>query len=276
MNPTATTDLTTAVWPGGTPRLLQVPTGREDYADYAQSGGYRELPDPDRLLEEVELSGLLGRGGAAFPMAVKLRSVRDHGRARGGAVAIANGEEGEPASIKDRWLLRRRPHLVLDGLRLAARMVAADRAVVYVSDPEAARSVETALSQIDSAVLDGVSVSVVCVDAGYVAGEETAAVRAVNGGPAKPTDKPPRPFEEGWAACPPWSATSRRWRTCRTCTATGRAITGRRAPRRRPAPSWPPSPGAACRRRSTNSPTASRWPMCCPGTESPPTGWAGC
>ncbi|WP_193047036.1 NADH-ubiquinone oxidoreductase-F iron-sulfur binding region domain-containing protein [Mycolicibacterium baixiangningiae] len=202
MNPTAATDLNTAAWPGSTPRLLQVPSGREDYADYAQSGGYGALPEPDQLLEDVELSGLLGRGGAAFPMAVKLRSVRDHGRTRGGTVAIANGEEGEPASIKDRWLLRHRPHLVLDGLRLAARIVGADRAVVYVSDPESAHSVETALTQIDSTVLDGVSVSVMCVDAGYVAGEETAAVRAVNGGPAKPTDKPPRPFEEGVGGLP--------------------------------------------------------------------------
>ncbi|KUI29006.1 NADH-ubiquinone oxidoreductase-F iron-sulfur binding region domain-containing protein [Mycobacterium sp. GA-2829] len=202
MNPTAATQLTTGVWPGATARLLQEGTGREDYADYAQSGGYRVLTDADRLLDEVELSGLLGRGGAAFPMAVKLRSVRDHGRARGGAVAIANGEEGEPASIKDRWLLRHRPHLVLDGLRLAARIVEAHRAVVYVSDPESARSVETALGQLDSSVMDGVAVDVKTVDAGYVAGEETAAVRAVNGGPAKPTDKPPRPFEEGVAGLP--------------------------------------------------------------------------
>jgi len=49
----------------------------------------------------------------------------------------------------------------------------------------------------DAAPFDGVAVSVVTVDPGYVAGEETAAVRAVNGGPAKPTDKPPRPFQEG-------------------------------------------------------------------------------
>ena len=78
---------------------------------------------------------------------MKLRAVRDNGRARGrGTVVVANGEEGEPASIKDRWLLRNRPHLVLDGLRLAAAMVAADRAYVYVSDPESARSVEAALT----------------------------------------------------------------------------------------------------------------------------------
>jgi NADH:ubiquinone oxidoreductase subunit F (NADH-binding) len=115
---------------------------------------------------------------------------------------VANGEEGEPASIKDRWLLRHRPHLVLDGLRLAARMVAAGRAHVYVSDRPAAEAVETALGALDHEVLDGLTISVMTVDPGYVAGEETAAVRALNGGPAKPTDKPPRPFEEGVGLLP--------------------------------------------------------------------------
>jgi NADH:ubiquinone oxidoreductase subunit F (NADH-binding) len=75
--------------------------------------------------------------------------------------------------------------------------VAADRAHVYVSDPESARSVETALSEIGADTLGGISVAVRVVDPGYIAGEETAAVRALNGGPVKPTDKPPRPFEVG-------------------------------------------------------------------------------
>ncbi|QPG67509.1 NADH-ubiquinone oxidoreductase-F iron-sulfur binding region domain-containing protein [Mycolicibacterium mucogenicum] len=188
--------LTVAAWPGLTPRLLRVDD--ETYDDYVAAGGYRDLTDPDRLLDEVERSGLRGRGGAAFPMAVKLRSVRDNGRGRGGAVVVANGEEGEPASIKDRWLLRNRPHLVLDGLRLAAAMVAAQRTYVYVSDPAAAASVEAAVAQRNP----GPAVEVVIVAPGYVAGEETAAVRAINGGPAKPTDKPPRPFEQGIGALP--------------------------------------------------------------------------
>jgi NADH:ubiquinone oxidoreductase subunit F (NADH-binding) len=184
--------IVTAGWPGCPPRLLQ--PGGED--------GYLPLADPDELLREVDAGGLLGRGGAAFPLAVKLRAVRDNGRAAGGAVVVANGEEGEPASIKDRWLLRNRPHLVLDGLRLAAAIVAADRAHVYVSDAESARSIEAALGELDADALGGVAVSVRTVEPGYVAGEETAAVRALNGGPAKPTDKPPRPFEEGVAGRP--------------------------------------------------------------------------
>jgi NADH:ubiquinone oxidoreductase subunit F (NADH-binding) len=193
-NPVAT-DLKVAAWPGLEPRLLlDTTSGVEGFPEYVRDDGYQSLTDPDALLDEIDRSGLLGRGGAAFPMAVKLRTVRDAGRAGRQTVLLANGEEGEPASVKDRWLLRNRPHLILDGVRLAARIVNADSAFVYVSDPHAAHAVRTALTAAPS---DGVAVSVVTVDPGYVAGEETAAVRAVNGGPAKPTDKPPRPFQEG-------------------------------------------------------------------------------
>jgi NADH:ubiquinone oxidoreductase subunit F (NADH-binding) len=199
VNTSQSTTIITATSPGCTPRLLGEPPGhgREDFAAYRALGGYRPLADTEALLAEVESSGLVGRGGAAFPLAVKLRTVRDNGRLTGGAVVVANGEEGEPASIKDRWLLRNRPHTILDGLRLAAAIVAADRAYVYVSDPESAHSVETALGELDPDALGGIAVRMLTVQPGYVAGEETAAVRAINGGPAKPTDKPPRPFEVG-------------------------------------------------------------------------------
>src|SRR6476469_6733992 len=186
------TDLIVSAWPDGEPRLLRPSAGR----------GYRPLDDADALLEQVDLSGLLGRGGAAFPLGTKLRAVRDAARRGMQTVVVANGEEGEPASVKDRWLLRNRPHLVLDGLRLAARLAGAPHVHVYVSDLASARAVETALADAGTETLDGLTVSVRSVDPGYVAGEETAAVRAINGGPAKPTDKPPRPFEEGVGGLP--------------------------------------------------------------------------
>lgn len=141
------TGFTVTVWPGVTPRLLRISdtTEVEDHPAYVDSGGYQELDDPDALLEEVDRSGLLGRGGAAFPLAVKLRTVRDASRAGSATVVLANGEEGEPASVKDKWLLRNRPHLVLDGVRLAARIVGAGRAYVYVSDAQAANALRAAL-----------------------------------------------------------------------------------------------------------------------------------
>lgn len=204
METSAAPAITIASSAGFEPRLLndQAARGREDVAAYRQLGGYQPLGSADDLLGEVESGGLLGRGGAGFPLAVKVRAVRDNGPAAGGTVVIANGEEGEPASIKDRWLLRHRPHLILDGLRLAAAMVGADRAYVYVSDPDSARSVETALAELEPDALGAFVVEVASVDPGYIAGEETAAIRAINGGPVKPTDKPPRPFQSGVRGLP--------------------------------------------------------------------------
>lgn len=200
MNAPAYTDLIVAAWPGLTPRLLGA--ADESATDYRSAGGYSVLTDPEALLDQVQQAGLVGRGGAAFPMAVKLRTVRDAGRRGRDTVVVANGEEGEPASVKDRWLLVNRPHLILDGVRLAARIVGAAHAHVYVSDPAATRSVEAALAEVGPEGLGGLTVSVRKVDPAYVAGEESAAVRAINGGPAKPTDKPPRVFEEGVGGLP--------------------------------------------------------------------------
>lgn len=199
---TTDTAFKTVAWPGFPPRLLRETGEPETLPAYRAQGGYRPLTSTEELLAEIESGVLVGRGGAAFPLGLKLRTVRDNGRVAGGAVLVANGEEGEPASIKDRWLLRNRPHLVLDGLRLAAAIVAADRAYVYVSDPAAAHSIAAALSELDADMLAGVSIEICSVRPGYVAGEETAAVRAINGGPAKPSDKPPRPFEVGVNARP--------------------------------------------------------------------------
>ncbi|WP_433413033.1 NADH-ubiquinone oxidoreductase-F iron-sulfur binding region domain-containing protein [Microtetraspora malaysiensis] len=150
------------------------------------------------IIEIAEAAGVRGRGGAGFPMAVKLRSVASApGSAR---YVIANGEEGEPASVKDRFLLRERPELVLRGLALAARAVGADRAYAYVSDPAAARR----LAEARGGDLAGpvAPVHIVRVRPGYVAGEETAVVRAVAGGPALPTVKPPRPWQAGLHGAP--------------------------------------------------------------------------
>lgn len=73
---------------------------------------------PVQIIDLVHACGLRGHGGAAFPAAVKLRAVAAR---RGAKVLVANGTEGEPASKKDRVLLREAPHLVLDGAAVAAR-----------------------------------------------------------------------------------------------------------------------------------------------------------
>lgn len=199
---TATADASlvvpTRVFPGVDPRLL-VGSRRENVHDYLARGGYAPLHSPEALLAEIEAAGLRGRGGAAFPLARKIRAVRAGVAA---PVLLANGEEGEPASVKDRWLMRNRPHLVLDGLRLAAATVGAQDAFLYVSDAASADSLEAALAEFPGEGWTEISVRVHRVGHAYVAGEETAAIRSINGGPALPSDKPPRPFEAGVAGRP--------------------------------------------------------------------------
>src|ERR1700730_4576777 len=115
-------------------RLLAGPDlrgGAETMQEHRRRLGPWPAGDPG-LVDVVGRSGLLGRGGAAFPVAVKWRSVSD--RARGGAVVLVNGAEGEPLSWKDRLLLEARPHLVLDGAFIAAGTVGADQVVLYVGE----------------------------------------------------------------------------------------------------------------------------------------------
>ncbi|MGW1767887.1 NADH-ubiquinone oxidoreductase-F iron-sulfur binding region domain-containing protein [Streptomyces sp. NPDC002073] len=186
--------LPTAAPPHGT--VLGTAPGTAESAEaYRAAGGYDTATGPDELLGHLTASGLRGRGGAGFPAAVKLRSVRDRG---GAPVVVANGEEGEPGSVKDRWLLRARPHLVLDGLARAAAMTGAVRGFVYLADPVAGDSVRRALA----AHPPPLPVEVVETGHTYVAGEETAVVRRIDGGPALPTAKPPRPYEKGVGGAP--------------------------------------------------------------------------
>ena len=144
------------------------------------------------LIDEVATAGLRGRGGAAFPTAVKLRAVAAR---RGRRAIVVNAAEGEPLSAKDRTLLVLAPHLVLDGALLAAEAVGAREIVLAMkrSAPAAHAAVSRALAERHDA--DPVRVQVV-PDA-YLAGEETALIRSLNGGPMKPTLTPPRPDQRG-------------------------------------------------------------------------------
>jgi NADH:ubiquinone oxidoreductase subunit F (NADH-binding) len=160
--------------------------------------GRRAREHADALIDEVERAGLLGRGGAAFPTATKMRAVADR---RGRSIVVANGAEGEPASSKDRTLLELVPHLVLDGAAAAAEAVGAGEAIVCVCDSDAAgaRSVTRALAerQEHESTGQGPQLKLRAVGAHYVAGQESALANFLGGGPAKPTFTPPRLFEAG-------------------------------------------------------------------------------
>ena len=148
------------------------------------------------LIDAVQRSGLRGRGGADFPTARKLRAVAARRRV---SAVVVNGSETEPASGKDRLLLSRLPHLVLDGAVLAARAVGAREVIVKLGDPGVAERVEAAVSERPG---DRVRIRAVQGEGGYVAGEESAVVRSLNGGPALPTFTPPRPYDRGYLGRP--------------------------------------------------------------------------
>lgn len=151
------------------------------------------LPGGD-LIEELEASGLLGRGGAGFPVGRKWRAIAE--RASGGAVVLANGAEGEPLSLKDRSLMAAQPHLVIDGALLAAREVGADNIIFYVGAEHRAASAALSHALAERSDVRG-RARMIAAPEGYVSGEESAAVHFVNAGDPRPTTTPPRPFERG-------------------------------------------------------------------------------
>lgn len=196
---TAATVAEQRVEPGRTGRLLSGITadGSIDLRRHLEMWGPLPSLPPAAVLDAVERSGLLGRGGAGFPTARKLRSVAG---GKGRPIVVANGCEGEPASAKDSVLLARSPHLVLDGIQVAARAVGADRAYLVVHD--GASVIPWLRAALAERRHDPVPVTLETVPARYVASEESAIVSALNGGDALPAFTPPRPFERGVARRP--------------------------------------------------------------------------
>jgi NADH:ubiquinone oxidoreductase subunit F (NADH-binding) len=161
-----------------------------------QHGPMPVLRRAARLIDVVEASGLTGRGGAGFPVARKMRSVA---AGPGSKVLVANGAEGEPASLKDRLLLSRLPHLVLDGMTLAAEAVGASEAYLCVHGTEGGLldHLDIAVQERLAAGLDPVPIQLTGIPDRYVSSEQSSIVQYLNGGPAKPTFSPPRPHERG-------------------------------------------------------------------------------
>jgi NADH:ubiquinone oxidoreductase subunit F (NADH-binding) len=158
------------------------------------------------LIRDIELAGLTGRGGAAFPVHRKLQAVLDAAaRRRRAPVVIANGAESEPGSDKDATLLWLSPHLVLDGLQLAAEAVGAESAILCL---HAARGhdiggrLREAIAARQAAGIDRVTVQFAQAPARFLSGQETALVSHLAGGPAIPSFTPPRVTERGFGGAP--------------------------------------------------------------------------
>jgi NADH:ubiquinone oxidoreductase subunit F (NADH-binding) len=163
---------------------------------------------PGGLVQEVERSGLRGRGGGWFPTARKLHAVVESAAARGRLdrgrrpVVIGNGMEGEPASGKDAALLGSSPHLVLDGIGAAARAIGATDAFLSIHrGSPLAKSLSAALVEREAAGIDETPIRLLTPPARYVASEESALAHWVGDGTATPV-YPDRPFQRGAAGRP--------------------------------------------------------------------------
>jgi NADH-quinone oxidoreductase subunit F len=189
-----------------------------DVTEYLERGGgqgYRRAISlgPGGTIQEVILSGLRGRGGGGFVTGRKWQSVREAARSGGDvnrAFVVANGAEGEPATFKDRAIMRANPYAVVEGVAIAAFAVGAERAFVAVKE-RFTREVERlarAIEEMTAAGLLGeIPIQVVLGPDHYLFGEETGLLQVVEGDAPLPRNLPPYIHglfasvpTEGWTA----------------------------------------------------------------------------
>jgi NADH:ubiquinone oxidoreductase subunit F (NADH-binding) len=190
--------------PDALPRLLPRGAGQPESlrAHLSRLGFVPYRNGPGWLITELQAAGLTGRGGAAFPVHRKMAAVAGAG---GRPLVVGNGAESEPASSKDVSLLWLAPHLVLDGLQLAAEAIGAQEAFLYVHEADRGPlgdGLRRALSERWSNRIDRIPVRLASAPGRFLAGQETAMVNVLGGGPPLPTYAPPRVFERGVGGAP--------------------------------------------------------------------------
>lgn len=178
---------------------------------YLANGGYRALSTsiamgPDAVIDAVRESGLSGRGGAAFPTGIKWRAVADEvGRTRH---VVANCDESEPGTFKDRVLMERDPFSLIEALTVAGLATGAERGWIYIRGeyPLAFERLSAAIDQaresgrLGPAVAGTNSAFDIEIRRGagaYICGEETALFNSIEGFRGEPRNKPPFPTTHG-------------------------------------------------------------------------------
>ena len=179
--------------------------------EYTERGGYSALTKalremtPEQVIDAVTDSGLRGRGGAGFPTGRKWSLVR--AAEQNEKYLICNAHGGDPGAFGDRALLEGDPHVVIEGMAIAAYAMGARQAIVYLGPeyPVAEEHLTTALQQARGRGMLGenilgskFSLDVSVAQAGaFVSGEETGLIMALEGGRASPRPRPPFPAESG-------------------------------------------------------------------------------
>ncbi len=183
---------------------------------YLAAGGYRALEkalrmDPDEVVQMIKQSWLRGRGGAGFPTGVKWSFIpRDTQKP---VYLCCNADESEPGSFKDREIIERDPHQIIEGMVIAARAVGAAKMYIYIRGemPFGAKVLENALKEAyekrylgQNIMNSGFNADIVVFrGAGaYICGEETGMLESIEGKNGEPRPKPPFPAQSGLFCCP--------------------------------------------------------------------------
>jgi len=186
-------------------------------ATYKARGGYRswekilKTMKPEQLIDEVKASGLRGRGGAGFPTGMKWSFVpKDSPKPR---YLVCNADESEPGTFKDRLLIEKDPHAIIEGTLIAAYAIQAHIAFIYIRGELVfgANILERAVEEAIQTGYIGKNIAgtgydldvIVHRGAGaYICGEETALLSSLEGGRGWPKVKPPFPATHGLFGCP--------------------------------------------------------------------------
>jgi NADH:ubiquinone oxidoreductase subunit F (NADH-binding)/NADH:ubiquinone oxidoreductase subunit E len=215
--PVADTDAV-AGWvrsPGTEPCFHSDPIRRWQIDPYQTGGEHFGLirrlpPEPaaagDRVITELKESGLRGMGGAGFPTGVKWELVRNEPRTP--KYVVCNADESEPGTFKDAAILRDAPHLVLEGMMIAGRVLRAERGIIYLRheyDLERHALLESIAVARELGLLGeaaGFEVEIFVSPGGYILGEETALLEALEDRRGEPRNKPPFPGTYGLHGLP--------------------------------------------------------------------------
>jgi NADH:ubiquinone oxidoreductase subunit F (NADH-binding)/NADH:ubiquinone oxidoreductase subunit E len=179
------------------------PLGIDPYSGASDYAAFRALRSgevtAEAVIAQLKAGGLKGMGGAGFPTGTKWELVR--GAAGSVKYAVCNADESEPGTFKDRHILERAPHLVLEGMLVGAAVVGADEAILYLRHeypgPRDAFAAELERARAAGVVDGAPRVRIFDSPGGYICGEETALLEALEGKRAEPRNKPPFPGTHG-------------------------------------------------------------------------------
>ena len=181
----------------------------DPYAGGEQYGALRQLiasRDWDGVIAQLKASGLGGLGGAGFPTGVKWEAVRKEQSPE--KYVVCNADESEPGTIKDRFILRNLPHLVIEGMIIAGVVTGAQKGILYIRHEYRAQQ-KILREEIERCYREGIlggnvlgsglrfELELFVSPGGYICGEESALIEAIEGNRAEPRNKPPFPVTQG-------------------------------------------------------------------------------